>query len=395
MKIFLIHNYYQQFGGEDHVFAAESCLLEKHGHRIFHYTVHNDCIKKLNALKLACSTLWNKTIAHELLGVIRKIRPDVIHFNNTFPLISPAAYYVAKAEGLPVVQTLHNYRLLCPNALFLRNGHVCEDCMGKFVPFPGILHACYRESRVATTVTVVMLSLHRVLRTYSQMVDVYITLTEFSRNKFIEGGLPAEKVLMKPNYIDTDKLRRKSEITTNIYALFIGRLSPEKGINILLAAWKHLGNKLPLKIVGDGPIKSIVAKSAKMSSSVEWLGPKSREDVLDLMKDAFVLILPSIWYEGLPMTIIEAYSVGLPVIASNLGSMSSVIEHGHTGLHFRPGDPKDLAEKVNWAINNPKELTQMRLEARKEYESKYTAEINYKKLMDIYKTAIERARMKK
>jgi len=263
--------------------------------------------------------------------------------------------------------------------------------MGKFVPFSGVLHACYRESRAATTVVVAMLSLHRVLRTYSRMVDMYITLTEFARNKFIEGGLPAEKIVVKPNFIDPDP---GSSEGCGGYALFVGRLSKEKGINTLLSAWKIVGDKLPLKIVGDGSLASQVADAEQHISSVEYLGRQLIQRVLSLMKGAVVLIFPSIWYETFGLTILEAYSVGLPVIASNLGSMSSMIEHGRTGLHFQSGDQKDLAEKVNWAINNPKEFTQMRLEARKEYERKYTAEINYKMLMDIYETAIKRAREK-
>jgi glycosyltransferase involved in cell wall biosynthesis len=391
MKILVVHNFYLQPGGEDQVFAAESSMLEEHGCQVFRYTVHNYRIKGMNSLTLARYTLWNKVIARELRETIRKARPNVIHFHNTFPLVSPAAYYTAKSEGLPVVQTLHNYRLLCPNALFFRDGHVCEDCMGRFMPWPGVLHSCYRNSLVATGVTGAMLSLHRFMCTYSRMVDMYIALTDFARQKFIKGEIPSGKIVVKPNFIDPDPGVGKGR---GGYALFVGRLSPEKDINSILSAWEKIGAKILLKIVGDGFLADQVDEAYKRISGVEWLGPKSKEDVLELMKDSFALIFPSICYEGLPMTIIEAYSVGLPVIASNLGSMASMIKHGSTGLHFRPGDPIDLAKKVNWAINNPKEINQMRFEARKEYERKYTAETNYKMLMDIYETAIERTRGK-
>ena len=395
MKIFLVHNFYLQLGGEEQAFAAESSILEENGHRVFRYTIHNDRIKELNPIKLACCTLWNKTIACELLEVIRKIRPDVIHFHNTFPLISPSAYYAAKAEGVPVVQTLHNYRLLCPNALFFRNGHVCEDCMGKFVPWPGILHACYRESRAAATVAVVMLSLHRVLRTYSQIVDVYIALTEFARNKFIAGGLPAEKIVMKPNFIDTDKFQEYSGRSTSRYALFAGRLSPEKGIETLLEAWKRIGKRLPLKIAGDGPMACELEEQFASRAGIEWMGAIHREEVIAYMKQAELLVFPSVWIEGFPMTMVEAFAAGLPVIASRHGAMAEIVEDGRTGLHFESGNPKDLAAKVKWAWTHPKEMEAMGREARKEYERKYTAEINYKMLIDIYETAIERARKKK
>lgn len=388
MKILQVHNHYQQSGGEDQVFAAEASMLEEHGCRVFRYTVHNNRIKGMNSLTLAKNTLWNKAIAREVRETIRKVRPDVVHFHNTFPLVSPSAYYAAKAEDISVVQTLHNYRLLCPNALFFRDGHVCEDCMGKFTPWPGILHACYRESRAATGVTIGMLSVHRVLRTYSRMVDVYIALTDFARQKFIQGGLPAEKIAVKPNFVDSDPGIGDGQ---GGYAFFVGRLSQEKGISTLLAALEKIGGKIPLKIVGDGPLSSQVAKASQRISGIEWLGHKPRQSVLGLMKDAAVLIFPSIWYEGFPVTIVEAYSAGLPVIASNLGSMSSIIEDKRTGLHFCPGDPEDLATQVDWIISHPEERERMRREARAEYEARYTVERNYEMLMEIYERAISQA----
>ena len=387
-RVLLVHNYYQQPGGEDQVFATEAAMLEKHGCRVYHHTVHNDRIKGMNPLMLARNTLWNKAIARELRGTIRKVRPDVAHFHNTFPLISPAAYYAAKAEGIRVVQTLHNYRLLCPNALFLRTDHVCEDCLGKLVPWPGILHACYRESRPATGVTAGMLSVHRVLRTYCQMVDIYIALTDFARQKFIQGGLPAEKIAVKPNFVDPDPGIGDGQ---GGYALFVGRLSQEKGVNTLLAAWEKIGGKIPLKLVGDGPLASQVAKASQRISAIEWLGHKPRQSVLGLMKDAAALIFPSVWYEGFPMAIIEAYSVGLPVIASNLGSMSSLIDHKRTGLHFHPGDPEDLARQVDWIISHPVEHERMRQGARNVYKARYTAKRNYDMLIEIYERAKSKA----
>jgi glycosyltransferase involved in cell wall biosynthesis len=388
VKILQVHNHYQQSGGEDQVFATEASMLEEHGCRVFRYTVHNNRIKGMNSLTLAKNTLWNKAIAREVRETIRKVRPDVVHFHNTFPLVSPAAYYAAKAEGIPVVQTLHNYRLLCPNALFFRDGHVCEDCMGKFAPWPGVLHACYRESRIATGVTAGMLSAHRVLRTYSRMVDVYIALTDFARQKFIQGGLPAEKIVVKPNFVDPDPGIGDGQ---GGYAIFVGRLSQEKGLRTLLAAWEKIGGKIPLKIVGDGPLSSQVANASQRISAIEWLGHKPRQFVLDLMKDAAVLIFPSIWYEGFPVTIVEAYSVGLPVIASNLGSMSLMIDHKRTGLHFCPDDPDDLATQEDWILNHPAEFAWMRKKARAEYEARYTAERNYEMLMVIYERAISQA----
>ena len=384
-KVLVIHNRYQQPGGEDTVFAAETALLEAHQHKVIQYTVHNNRVNEISLLGLMAATVWNRAVDRELRDLIRRDRPHVIHFHNTFPLISPSVYYAARAEGIPVVQTLHNYRLLCPNALFFRDGHVCEDCMGKFLSWHGVFHACYRNSRAATSVTATMLSVHHVLHTYKRMVDVYIALTDFARQKFIQGGLPAGKIAVKPNFVDPDPGIGEGR---GGYALFVGRLTQEKGINTLLSAWGKIGGKIPLKIVGDGPLASRIAEASRRISGIEWLGHKPRQSVLDLMKDAVVLVFPSIWYEGFPVTIIEAYSVGVPVIASNLGSMSSIIEHNRTGLHFQPGDLEDLAKQVEWIFGHPAELERMRQEARAEYEARYTAERNYEMLMEIYERAI-------
>jgi len=214
-------------------------------------------------------------------------------------------------------------------------------------------------------------------------VDAYIVTTEFAREKFVRGGLPPERLIVKPNFVypapDPGKAR-------DAYALFVGRLSPEKGVDTLLAAWKRAGVLMPLKIVGDGPLENEVADAIKGLEQVEWLGRQPRERVLALMRGASVLIFPSTCYENFPMTILEAFATGLPVIASNLGGMSSLIDHGRTGLRFRPGNPEDLAAKVEWALAHPGELAGMRREARGEFEAKYTAERNYKMLMEIYGT---------
>lgn len=383
MKVLLVHNYYQQPGGEDQVFASEGELLETHGHSVVRYTAHNDKVSEMNSLSLVQATLWNKTVYSELRTLINKERPQVAHFHNTFPLISPAAYYAAKAEGVPVVQTLHNYRLLCPSqgGVFLRNGEVCEDCLGKFLPWPGIVHGCYRNSKAGTAVHSIMLSLHRALQTWTKTVDIYIALTDFARQKFIQGGLPTEKIVVKPNFVYPAPTPGEGQ---GGYALFVGRLSPEKGIDTLLAAWERLNSNVPLKIVGDGPLALQVDKATQQIPGVEWLGRLPKTEVLALMKDAYILLFPSLWYEGFPMVIAEAFAIGLPIVASDLGSMSSLIASGRTGLHCRPGNPEDLAVQVEWTLTHSAELTQMRREARAEFENKYTAEQNYPILMEIY-----------
>lgn len=383
MRILVAHNYYQQPGGEDQVFAAESALLEAHGHQVHRYTIHNDQIQDVNPLALASATVWNSQVYQELRRLICQEQIQVIHFHNTLPLISPAAYYAAKAEGVPVIQTLHNYRLLCPNGLLFRDGNVCEDCLGQFIPLPSVLHACYRGSRVASGAVATMLTMHRTAHTWTEMVDVYIALTEFACKKFIQGGIPAQKTVVKSNFVHPDPGYGKGE---GGYALFVGRLSPEKGVDSLLMAWEQLTG-VPLKIVGDGPLAAQVAEAVRQTPAIEWLGRRPMEEVYALLKEAMFLVFPSKWYEGLPRTIIESFAAGTPVIASNLGSMTSLISPGQTGLHFQPGNPEDLATQVEWMLKNPKQLAQMRLEARSEFEAKYTAENSYRQLMEIYALA--------
>ena len=384
MRVLLVHNYYLEAGGEDAVFKAESELLKKKRHTMITYTDHNKRLKNTKFFKIATNAIWSKETHLKFRDLIWKKKLEVVHFHNTFLCISFAAYYACKEAGVPVVQTLHNYRLICPGALLFRKGHVCEKCVGKFIPWPAVVHACWRNSRAGTALVATMLVVHRVLKTWAEKVDVYIALTEFARKKFIEGGLPAEKIVVKPNFVypDPGEGEHKEQ-----YFLFVGRLSPEKGIMTLLKAWEFLN--LPLKIVGDGPLKEEIQTfiEQKKLKFVEILGPQPRDRVFKLMKDAKVLIFPSEWYEGFPMTLAEAFATGLPVMASRLGAMAELVDEGRTGLLFEAGNPEDLAAKVEWAWGRPEVMAEMGREARREYEAKYTAERNYEMLMEIYRRA--------
>lgn len=389
IRALLVHNYYQQPGGEDAVFAAEAALLAARGHAVERLVFDNDRIAPRGSardlVRLAGTTVWSPSGYTAVRAAIRAFRPDVVHFHNTFPLISPAGYYAARAEGVPVVQTLHNFRLLCANGLFYRDGHVCEDCLGKAVPAPGIVHGCYRGSRGASGAAVTMLTAHRALRTWTRMVDRYIVLGEFAREKFIQGGLPAEKVTVKPNFVpDSSPGDGRGG-----YALFVGRLSAEKGVHTLLKAWRRLAGA-PLKVAGDGPLAADVADAVRWLPDAEWLGRLAPEAVTEAMRDAALLIFPSEWYEGLPRTVIESFAAGTPVVAPHLGAMRDLIRDGHTGLHFRPGDAEDLARVVADAFARPVVLTRMRAAARAEFEARYTAEANYRQLVDIYARVVKR-----
>jgi len=388
MVVLMVHNFYQQPGGEDQSFAAEAGLLEAYGHTVCRYTLHNDAIQQMSALRVARATIWNTTAYRELRALIRQVQADVVHFQNTFPLVSPAGYYAAQAEGVPVVQSLRNYRLMCPNGLFFRDGRPCELCLGR-LPWPGVRHACYRNSRPATAAVATMLTVHRALGTWSKHVDAYVALTAFARQKFIEGGLPADKIAVKPNFVypDPGPTEQKED-----YALFVGRLSAEKGLDVLLEAWPRLGSRLRLKVVGDGPLAGPVQEAARANEHIEWLGRLPYDAVLDRVGRAALLVIPSVWHEPFGRVAIEAYAKATPVVASDRGALAEIVEHERTGLLFHPGDADDLAAQVAWLLDHPTRSRQMGKAARQAFETTYSAERNYEMLMAIYEAAMAPAK---
>ena len=257
--------------------------------------------------------------------------------------------------------------------------------MGKSVPWPSVLQGCYRNSRMASAAVASMLSVHRALGTWRRSVSRFIALSEFARAKFIAGGLPADKIVIKPNFVDSDPGIGSGR---GNFALFVGRFVEEKGIGTLLAAWSRLSVKPRLKIIGDGPLAPAVANAAAAIREIEWLGPRSKEEVLRAMAEANVLILPSTWYEGFPLVVAEAFAAGLPIIASRIGGLAESVSDGHTGWLVSPANPDELSNVVSRVFSRPQELQAMRLRARSEFERKYTAEANYAQLLDIYEAAM-------
>jgi glycosyltransferase involved in cell wall biosynthesis len=380
MRILTAHNYYLEPGGEDQVFRSEAHLLEDRGHAVLRHSVDNRRAVEMSRLRIAAAAVWNRASGRGLRSLMAAHRPELVHFHNTFPLLSPACYDAAREGGAAVIQTLHNYRLLCPGALLERSSSPCESCVGRRLAWPGIVHGCYRASRASTAALAGMNAVHWAAGTWGRAVDVYVALTRFARARFVEGGLPAAKIVVKPNFVWPDPGRGAG---SGGYALFAGRMSEEKGLATLAAAWKLLDGALPLKAAGDGPL----ARTLNGVPGIERLGRRTREDVLGLMQEASFLVFPSLCYEGLPMAILEAFACGLPVIASRRGAMAEVVEDGRTGLLFRPGDPSDLAATIAWAALHPTELRRMRREARAEFESRYTAARNYQALIEIYERA--------
>lgn len=383
----MVHNHYRQRGGEDESTEMEVRLLRARGHEVLEYTEDNRRIDQMNSLDLACRTVWSREAYREIRGLIRARRPSVIHVQNFFPLISPAAYYAARREGVAVVQSLRNYRLMCANGLLFREGRVCEKCVGLHVPWPGVRYRCYRGSRTASTVVAGMLTTHNLLRTWSRLVDVYVALSPFVRLKLIEGRLPAERIVVKPNFVDPDPGVGAGD---GGYALFVGRLSPEKGIEMLVTAWERTAGLLPLKVVGDGPMAEFIAAACVRLPGLEWLGSQSIAETYRLLARAAYLVVPSTWYEPFGRVVVEAFACGTPVLAARIGALTDLVEHGRTGLHFNPGEPDDLASKARWAASHPDALGQMRLAARQDFEAKYTGDRNYHQLLAIYQTASAR-----
>ncbi|MBS0017849.1 MAG: glycosyltransferase family 4 protein [Arthrospira sp. SH-MAG29] len=388
MRILSIHNNYQIRGGEDESAQAEANLLKENGNQVDIYQDSNERVATLNQTHLALTTIWS-TEAYQIVKQKLRTHPtDIVHVQNFFPLISPSVYYAAKSEGVPVVQTLRNYRLICPNGLFFRDDRICEDCLGKFVPYPGVIHACYRQNRAASGVTATMLTLHRMARTWVNQVDIFITLSQFARQKFIQAGWSEDQIIVKPNFVYPDPGVGNGE---GGYALFVGRLSVEKGLDVLIDAWQNLRQPVPLKIVGDGPLVPRVQAAAEKLPHIQWLGRRPLPEVYKLMGEAMVLIFPSKWYETFGRVAVEAFAKGTPVIASNLGAIAELVEHGRTGLLFKPGDPISLTEQVDSLISHPEKLPQMRQEARAEFEAKYTAPQNYQQLKSIYQLVLSKS----
>lgn len=389
MRILIVHNSYQEAGGEDVVFEQERRLLARNGHQVTTYERSNHELEAYSGLRrvgMLRQIISANDSRCEIREILRAERPHLVHVHNTFMMVSPSIFEACKEEGVPVILTLHNYRLLCPAGILYRDGHVCEECCEHGL-LRSVCHGCYRDSRAATAAVALMLQVHRAQRTWQESVGGYVALTEFSRQKFIAGGLPAGKIHVKPNFVHPDPGERSA---AGGYALFAGRLAEGKGVSTLLAAWKLLASAIPLLVIGDGPLRAALEAEARMKNmqQVTFRGRLDVEDTRAAMKQAAFLIVPSVWYETFSLNIAEAFACGTPVLCSRLGAMEENVSEHRTGLHFAAGDPEDLARKVEWAWTHPTELARMGREARREYEARFTPEKNYARLMDIYQQTV-------
>ncbi|HRH18409.1 MAG TPA: glycosyltransferase [Aquabacterium sp.] len=381
LKVLVVHCLYQLKGGEDSVVESEVAMLKEAGHDVRLYLRDNADASDTPAWRLAAQTLWSSRTVQDLREVTREWRPDVIHVHNTLLLVSPSVFWAADELGIPVVQTLHNFRAACLGGIFVRNGQVCEDCMGK-TPWRGVVRRCYRGSVAQSAVLATMLMTHRQLGTYDHKVTRFIALTEFAKGKLADSGLPVDKIRVKSNFVEWRPAPKTGVRRGGIY---VGRLSVEKGIEVLLAALQRFNpGDHQVEVMGTGPFESDTA--GQLGS--HYLGFQPLPTVLEKMEHASFMVLPSICYEGFPRTIVEAFACGLPVIASRLGSMAELVADQETGLLFEAGNPEDLAQKIAWAHAHPQEMMAMGLRARAVYEQRFNPEQNLSELIGIYREAM-------
>ena len=387
MKILFIHNTYQQRGGEDVIFENESELMESHGHSVERLLFDNHQIKtSLDKFLTGVKSLYNFESAKLVEAVIKNFSPDLIHVHNLFPIASPAILYVADKYKIPVVLSIHNYRLICPSATLLHNGKIYEKSIHSIFPLDAIVKGVYRGSKIQTASAVLMTGTHKLLGTWKNKVTRYIVMSQFAKNKFLDSSLNVaeEKWSIKPNFSPDmgvgDTARENS-------FLFIGRLTAEKGIETLLEAARITGFKL--EILGDGPMREVVENYASQHQNIVYAGFKQKQEIIQALKKCKALLFPSVWYEGFPMTILEAFSVGTPVISSKLGAMVEMIEDQVNGLHVKPGDVEDLVEKMRLLTTQPDLARILGKNARCTYEDKYAPEKNYEQLLAIYVQVIE------
>lgn len=390
MRILMIHNYYQQRGGEDESVDADIALLRGHGHDVVTYTRHNDEIKAMPALArlaLPLTPTWSRRSAAAIGKLVRAQRPDVVHIQNTFPLISAAAAVVADRENLPVLCTLRNYRHLCPAATCFRKGAVCEKCLAG-TPWWAAFHRCYRGALIPSASAALMVATHRHLDTWINHATLFVTLSAFAGDVFARAGFPADRIRVRPNFLDApapapDRPRRG--------VVYVGRLSEEKGIRTLLDAWQATDG-IPLTVIGDGPLRALVEERAAGSNgAIACAGRQTRSEVQAALGSARICTMPSEWYETFGRTIMEAFAAATPVVASDLGCMAEWVRGRNTGLLYAPGDATALAACVNALYSDTDRLLEMGKAARLFFETHCSPGKALRRAEDLYAEAISLA----
>ncbi|MEQ8206131.1 MAG: glycosyltransferase family 4 protein [Woeseia sp.] len=398
MRVLLVHNYYGSAApsGENVVFEAELRLLKERGHDVALFTRHSDQIRSSNLFAAAAGAIygglvtpWNPLSVRALDRAMSDFQPNVVHIHNTFPLISPGVFGRAHRHAATVL-TLHNYRLQCAAGIPMRNGKVCTQCIDRQASWPAVMHGCYRGSRAASVPVAAKIALHRRLGTWSNEIDAYIALSDFQRQRMTDGGLPARKMFVKPNFFpgspDVIPWEEREE-----RAVCVGRVGAEKGVTELVDAWLAWGAAAPeLAIVGDGPLRQVLEQRVTRSGvkNIRFVGQVDAETAQRWVATSKLLLLPSKWFEGFPMALREAFAYGTPAIVSNLGPLPEIVADGMAGAIVEAGNSRNLMEVAATVWQDEPRLRDLSIAARREYETKYTEGVNYQSLMNIYKHAI-------
>ncbi|MFM8467143.1 MAG: glycosyltransferase family 4 protein [Oxalobacteraceae bacterium] len=379
MNILVVHNRYHYRGGEDTVVDAEVSLLRRHGHEVLLYTRDNRELSSMTTCDAAVGVLWSRQTEADIRRIHTSFGPELIHAHNTFPLISPSLYAIAHQLKIPVVQTLHNFRLLCPQAMLLRNGSSCEACVGH-LPWRAVIHRCYRHSLSQSAITAGMILLHRLRGTWRTEVARYIVLNQLCRDKFVAGGLPFDRLRIKPNFVEVDQ---PPDWHQRSGGLFIGRLSAEKGLQALAEAVSQLGS-VKIDVYGKGPLQKLV----EATPGLRYQGFDESATLQARLRKAAYLVMPSTGVETFGLVAVEAFACGTPVIATRHGGLTEIVAQGHTGLLVPPGDARALARAIEYAETHPETMLAMGRAAREVYLERYTPETNYLQMMRIYREAL-------
>ncbi|MGB3794969.1 MAG: glycosyltransferase family 4 protein, partial [Alteraurantiacibacter sp.] len=379
-----MHNHHAALGGAMEVLADEALLLESGGHVVEQLTLPAAEQLQLNPLQAGARAVWNLPITRELNEMITRFTPDVVHVHTPFPLMSPAVFRTASKAGIPTVTTLHSYRYSCIAATCLRAGSICEDCVGKVVKWPGVRHRCYHDSLGASAALTAGLALHRRLGTFDRHVDRFITLTQFAKTLLTRDGIRAEQIVVKPNSVPDPGVPPGGTLPRERFVLFAGRLVKEKGIHTLLQAWRQSDALPELRIAGSGELMADVERAAEQDPRITPLGWLSTGETVDLMRRAGAVVIPSEWYEGLPLVLLRAQSVGAPILISDLENISSELVEDQAGTTFRTGDAHDLADALERLLADPERGSLLGQQARDGYVKRYTPEKNLSRLEAIY-----------
>ncbi len=377
-RVLIVHNRYQIRGGEDAVVEREAAALARAGCTVETLYFSNDDIRgPVDRLRVAFEAPHARRGIARVVEAVRRFRPDVVHAHNTFPLVSPGMFAAVRAEGAATVQTLHNFRLTCAGALLMRDGKPCETCVTGS-PYAAVRHRCYRGSRLGSLAVARMIDRHRRIGTWTRDVDAFVALTPFARGRFTAAGLPPERIVVKPNGLPDPGPPSEASRET---ILFAGRLSREKGVETLKAAAGQLGQAID--VAGEGPLR----ESLDGAPGLTLLGTLPGTEVQARMARAAALVVPSLWYEGLPMVVAEAFAAGTPVIASRIGALADLVEDGVTGLLVTPGDPAELARAMARILADPQAARRMGRAARAAYLRDWTEEATTAALLSIYRRA--------